>query len=309
MLARDLRHDFQTLHRQAFQNRGVVAVIGVQRLTRVMETLVNSDRVKDGRGALSAVLMAPSDAGKSALLLSHLPPGARVINDVTTASLLQILDVPKPPHWIVIPDLNQVVSHKPAVAALTMSTLLALLGEGVSEIPGIDGPAKLKATRVMKTRGLNVALLTAMTPEVFFSRRMAWRASGLLRRLMPVYYTYAPTLQAEITRAITSGDDRLNYKFSKLKLAAPRPVNIPNDIAEKVARLSDDVVMNQLKWTMADSRREIRAVDFSFSVHKNFRQYIKTRALINDHKRVTRQDLDELEDFARFIRYDRPESI
>jgi hypothetical protein len=268
---------------------------------------------------VSAKLIAPSDAGKSELILSHLPHKARVIDDLTTASLLNLLDVPRPPKWIVIPDLNKVISHKPTVANLTFATLLSFLAEGVTEIPGIDGPAKLKAKRVL-ARGITIAVLTALTPDMFFASRRQWKATGLLRRLVPIYYTYSKDTANKIQSSIRQGADALTYDKKTIVPIRARDVTIPAKLAADIERLSENVTIDQLRWTKPGAHHAsggdvpeptsyIQAADFPFSVQKTLRQYIRACALLRDSRVVSRADWDLLLDFAAFVRYDRPERI
>jgi hypothetical protein len=285
-------------------------VIGTSRLENVLTVLGSTRAVKDGRGAISAQLIAPSDAGKSELLLQHLPFGARVINDMTFASLLEIIIDPKPPAWIVIPDLNQAISHKPQVANLTMAFLLPLLGEGVTEIPGFDGTPKVKAAlRRAKERGLTVGLLTAMTPQMFLGKRGKWRDSGLLRRLVPLYYTYSTETQRRIHSVIRNGHDVLSYRHAVPKRHVKKPVSIALDdaISKDLEKLANDVTEDQLTWRV--NGQMTRALEFSFSTHKTFRTYAKAHAMISGRSRVSRGDFDATVDFSKFVRYDRPERL
>lgn len=285
-------------------------MIAVERLTTVLRVIAVSDMVPNAH-PISATLIAPSDAGKSALLTHTLPASARVINDFTTASMTTLLADQHPPKRIVVPDFNQVISHKPSVSALAMAFLLALLAEGITEIPGVDEKAKLLAKN-FKKRGLRIALLTGMTPEMFHSRRGKWRAIGLLRRLVPVYYTYSQDTAEEIQSSIQRGIDQLDYTFSHQKKLKSRPVSVNEKISQQVKSLSQFVVDNQLVWNRrsGDGRTFVeKGHEFPFSLHKIFRSYVKAHALLNNRTNATRADFDALKDFSKFVRYDRPEEL
>lgn len=268
--------------------------------------------VANGMGPLSVNLIAPSDAGKTELMLSVLPPGARVMNDVTTHTLLRVMREPKPPNYLVIPDLNIVVSHKPAVAELTMAMLLALMGEGVSELnPGLDTAVKIKMSKVKKT-GLRIAVMTGMTPEMFHSKRGRWRGTGLLRRLIPINYTYKKSTQTRIQDSIQRGGDTLNYSHSKMPAVRKRSVEIPEGIDQVIRELSEDV-LDQLGWSGAPDkegkRRTVKAHSFPFTPHKILRQLARASAALENRNVVTLADITTVENITAFMRYDRPESI
>lgn len=265
---------------------------------------------------MSVCLMASSDAGKSAMLLSHLPKGARVLDDLTTASLFQVLDDKDRPRVIVLPDLNQAISHRPTVVQLLMAALLSLMGEGLTEIPGVDPkhPFKLKADEMAKG-GLRIAVLTAVTPEMFFGYRSRWRNIGLLRRLTPIYYTYPHSTVSKIQRVIRQrkpGKKDEAYTRHELPPVKPGAPRIPDIIGRDVEMLSLQLQVKQLIWQKRGrdgSEKPIQALDFPFTVHKTLQTYIRAHALLHRRTTVTQSDLDALRDAARFMRYDRPEEV
>jgi hypothetical protein len=283
------------------------AMIGTSRLSKILITIVASEHVtKDGRG-LSCALIAPSDAGKSQLLLAHLPERARILDDFTTASLQSVLSEKDPPRWIVVPDLNQAVSHRANVATLTMAFLLSLMGEGVTEIPGLEGSTKMISEQ-FRDRGQTISLMTAITPDMFFARAGKWRSTGLLRRLVPIYYAYREDTRAEIQDAIETGADAIAYAHRRLEFKrAPRIPAIPSKLANEIRQHSEKVTIDQLKWTK--SGHDVKAVEYPFSAHKILKTYARSRAWLNGHRVVTKQDVAEMKDFAEFMRYDRPESV
>jgi hypothetical protein len=285
-------------------------MLRVERIEKILSVLAVSGYVKNSR-PISAVLIAPSDGGKTQLLLRHLPFGARVVNDFTFGSMIEILDAEKPPKWIVVPDFNAVISHRPTVATLTLAFLLALLAEGVTEIPGLEGKAKLKAEK-LRERGIRISLLTAMTPEMFHSRRGKWRQTGLLRRIAPIYYSYAAPSVSVIQSAISKGADRADYQFHAGKPGSFHDVTIPETYTAQVSSLAEMVASTQLVWqhrSREGDTKTTRALEYPFSVHKTFRAYVKSSALLNHRSSVNKEDMEILADFSRFVRYDRPEEI
>lgn len=266
---------------------------------------------------ISAMLIAAPDSGKSGLLLRNLPHGARILDDLTTASLVQVLtgskDVPCP-KVLVLPDLNMAVSHKPTVAALLMSCLLPLMGEGLTEIPGVDprDGAKLQAL-ALATEGIRVAVLTAVTYETFSSRRGKWRATGFLRRLAPIYYGYKPetvdTIQSAIAKQKSTLGAYPRIFLPEIKGGSP---TIPPAVARELESMSRRVISEQLVWRHRDGEgREhtIRATDLPFSAHKTLRTYCRAAALVYRRTVCTSADLDLTFEFARFLRYDEPELL
>lgn len=287
-------------------------MIGVERIERALQIIGATQFVKGGAGPVSANLIAPSDSGKSQLMLRALPYGARVLNDITTMTLNEMMREPKPPVYLVVPDFNVVISHKPAVAELTMALLLALMGEGVNELhPGLKNEIRIAMSRAKRT-GLRIALLTGMTPEMFGGRRGKWRSTGLLRRLVPLYFSYKPRTVRMIQQSIRNGGDELNYQHIKAARLKAREINISAETSQDIEKLSEQVV-NQLQWNIGDARdghaKTQKALRYPFTPHKVLRQLACAAALLNDHGTVMQTDLDLVEDVAAFMRYDHPEEV
>lgn len=288
-------------------------MIGTERLAKILRIISASGHVKDSF-PISAILIGPSDGGKSRLLMSNLPPDAQIVTDFTYAGVLTLLQQPTPPSYVVIPDFNTIVGHKPAVAQLTMTVLLAVLAEGVADIPGLDGKMKVIA-KTFKGRGHRLAMLTALTPDVFFSKRGKWREIGFLRRFAPIYFTYTAATIAKIQGGITRGDDTIDYSRASFKHTdQTRGVRIPITIARDIEALSAHVTSKQLVWHVGqnsgnNSQRVQKAQDLPFSPHKILRAFLKSAAFVHNHGTATRRDFDTTIEFSKFMRYDRPEEL
>jgi hypothetical protein len=284
-------------------------MIGVERLSKILRVMASSDSVLPESARLSGILIAPSDAGKSELMLSHLPRGARVLDDFTSASLYNLVEEKPRPHWVVVPDLNALIAHKPSVANLTMANLLSLLGEGTTEILGPDG-SKVKITD--EKNGIRLGIITGITPEMFNSKRFRWRATGFLRRLVPIYYTYGPETQSIIQSSIRTGHHKQNYVRQEMPpVPKPKKVEIARSVAQEIQALSEYNIRYLLRWggKTEDDPRSVRAFDLPFSVHKTFRRFAQSHARLNGRLAVKAKDLDALKDFSLFVRYDQPEVL
>jgi hypothetical protein len=286
-------------------------VIGVERLQRALRIIAASANVQNGSGPVSCNLIAPSDAGKTELILSSQPSNARVVNDFTFATLIKILDTPKPPTFLIVPDLNVIISHRPTVAALAMALLLSLMAEGVTDIPGIDEESKLKAKK-LKQAGVKVALVTGMTPEMFQGKRGQWRKTGFLRRLVPIHYAYSAETEKAIQTSIEQGLDTLSYFHNSMPRVRQTAVDLPAAIRHELRELSEIVVTRQLTWGTHGrdgQKREQQAHAYPFSAHKTLRQLCRASALLHGRKTATNADLKDVKDLVKFMRYDRPEEI
>lgn len=282
---------------------------GIERLSKLLRVMASSDAVLPAESRLSGILIAPSDAGKSELLLSHLPHGARVLDDFTSASLYNLCSERPRADWVIVPDLNALIAHKPSVANLTMANLLSLLGEGTTEILGPDG-AKVKIGDDGKP--VKLGILTGITPDMFASKRGRWRGTGFLRRLVPINYTYGIETQNIIQASIRNGNGNTPYQRRSMPtVPKPRLVKIEKRYAQEIQTLAEYAIKYQLRWggKDADDSRSVRAFDLPFSVHKTFRRFAQSHARLNGRLGVKPKDIDALKDFALFVRYDQPEIL
>jgi hypothetical protein len=286
-------------------------MIGVERLQRALRIIAATANVSNGSGPVSCNLIAPSDAGKTELILSSQPNNARVVNDFTFATLIKILDIPKPPTFLIVPDLNVIISHRPTVAALAMALLLSLMAEGVTDIPGIDEESKLKAKK-LNQRGVKVALITGMTPDMFKGKRGQWRKTGFLRRLVPIHYAYSAETERAIQASIENGIDTLSYFHNTMARHKKVEIDLPIKIRHELREISEVVVTRQLTWGSSGQdgqTRQTQAHAYPFSAHKTLRQLCRASALLNSRKKATNADLNDVKDLVKFMRYDRPEEI
>jgi hypothetical protein len=289
------------------------AMIGTETLSKALRVIQFSSNVA-GTRPLSAIIIGPSGGGKSMLLMNSAFEKSKILQDFTSESLFRFVDKERPSH-ILVPDFNTVISHKPTVANLTIAFLLSLLGEGASEIPGIDGKSKFNLHELQKD-GYRCAFLTATTWQMFRARRGKWRDLGFLRRLVPIYYSYRTSTVIAINKSIQKEikhEYRNGHNFGKgtTKTGKPVHVKLPSSLAQSINTLASET-LKQLSWSYKSRSgfsTNTQAVDYSFDLHLWMQTFVKSSALLRNSRSVDSVDLDFLADFSRFIRYDRPEEI
>lgn len=292
-------------------------MIGVSRLENILHCVYASELL-EGQRPLSCVLIGPSDGGKSQLLLSSRPAWARVLNDFSFGPLISLLDEmyqngKGSKHvTIVVPDFNAVLSHRPSVASLTAAALLSLLAEGLAEIPGLDGEAKLRVEK-LKDIGLTISLITGMTPAMFRSKRGKWRDTGLLRRIIPVFYSYTAGTVSDISLSIAAGQDRVDYGSKYYQYPSKKVKVHLNGLHAGAIQSVAANTLPQLSWSYVDKKSGMahsnKGQELPFSLQKVYRVYARAHALIHSRDTVNDEDVAAVHDLARFTRYDRPEEV
>lgn len=292
-------------------------MIGLEKIRKIMNIVLSSNSVTGCR-PISSCLIAPSDAGKSELVLQNIPKSTRILNDFSYAALIPILQEPEEtrPTRIIVPDFNMVLGHKPTVATLTCAMLLGLMGEGLSEIPGVnEHKAKVKISSIVE-QGVSMAISTAMTPDMFRSKRGKWRETGFLRRLLPIYYEYGTTTIEKIQNHI-SGNEELPYQKRDFDLPSRKKISISEKYAHRIEKLSEETRSDRLVWywynKATDSRTSEKhkqtAIDYPFTLQRIFIAYVKASANIRHRAAVTEKDMENLEELREFVRYDHPKQI
>lgn len=291
-------------------------VIATEELRLIVDCILLTERLPSVT-PVSASLICGSDGGKTRLILEHIPPTSRILNDFHYATLIPMLadskDIPK---RVIVPDFNMVLSHRPTVATLTCALLLGLMGEGIDELPGLEKEQHKLKVKELKDRGINLAVLTAMTPDMFKAKRGKWRQTGFLRRLMPLFYKYKSTTVEKIQSHISSGEFKASYpKNAYNPHTGPEPQIDARHlrIIEQKARES----LERLVWFWKDEAKgtnvPIKAIDYPFTLQKNFIALAKAHAMYCNRKAVTDEDAGESNSFldkvAEYVRYDHPKEI
>ena len=280
-------------------------MIGVNVLEQILHRIQLSVAVAGAR-PLNVIIIGPSGSGKSSVLMQSKAGNSETLMDFTSESLIRFCEREKP-RYIICPDLNIVVSHKQTVANLTMAALLAITGEGTSKVPGFEGQVKFSLPP-----NFLCGLMTACTYDIYISKRGKWRQVGLLRRLLPLYFSYMPetvmNINAEIAKGLTP-DYSPNGKW--MIPTDKHHVKLPGELANRINVLAD-MTMQQMSWTYkthsGDIRRQ-RAYDYSFDLHLMFRTYAKACALYRKADEVSECDFVDTQILSRFVRLDRPYEI
>lgn len=293
-------------------------MFGVERVRKLLDVIIHTECVK-GVQPVSAVLIAGSDAGKTQLLLEHIPTTCRILNDFHYSSILPMLEGKNgdSPKRIIVPDFNLVLSHRPVVASLTCALLLGLMGEGLDEIPGVDGASKLRIEK-LRDKGVRLSMLTAMTGQMFRAKRGKWRDTGFLRRMLPIHYKYSSSTVAKIQDylALTYADARnllVKYAREPFRLPKSQQIHVNNAYHGVIKERAESTRKDHLLWFWENRRdgmkHPICAIDYPFTIQQTFTAICAAHALMDGRDHVGDADILFLDDARRFVRYDVPEEL
>jgi hypothetical protein len=205
------------------------SLIGLQPLEELIRVIIATSFLKD-RKPISAILVADSGAGKSKTLLRFVNedgPYSETIqrqDDMTSAGLFDTLanDRDEKLRFIVIPDFNAPLSHKPTVVQLTIASLLNATEDGFVKVA--DGRTEKKIVH------RPIGILTAATTRMFMQHVNRFANIGLTRRIIPLHYGYSSQTIDKAQKAITS------LKFSGGQL---KPLYLPAHLTNRDGSMKD----------------------------------------------------------------------
>lgn len=187
---------------------------------------------------ISAMVVAPSGAGKSRTLIRFDCPYVFRADDLTSSGLVDVLanDKENKIKYLLIPDFNPILSHKASVSNLLMANLLSVTQDGTARI--VDGRQN------KEVRHNPVGILTAVTFEMFARSSRKWHELGIVRRIIPLHYTYSLQTIHEAQTLIRKGKITSNIEPLSLSNYKQTNVSIPTEHASQLETFSMQLASN-----------------------------------------------------------------
>lgn len=263
------------------------SVVRVEPLRVIVETAELTTCLVGDR-PLSLMLISESGAGKTRIVLTSQFAGSRnvqVLSDFTGFGFLELIEQSmrdgKYSGMFLVPDFNAALSHKQATTGYTLATLLTLLGEGV--VGEIAMPeVKKKLDLVMKSE-VKIGIIACVTPQMIYRRSAQWKALGLIRRLLPVFYTYGPgTVSIIQSELINSEGTGKFYEMHKTALPLCKfAVSIPQEMRSRVMNLASNTTNTLFIpfWKKDGTKGQRKAEEYPFDVQNAFATYTRAHAI------------------------------
>jgi len=255
-------------------------MIGTEILELIIELVIWSGCLLNER-PLSLLIIAKPESGKSQLVLKYRGnnPGVIVITDCTAWGmqsnfLNEMRD--KRIHHIIIPDLITPLSRQPSTVATFIAFFNNLIEEGVVEVHTY--------AQNFKVEGLNVGIISTITPSILNDSRHRWTRMGFLSRMLPVAYRYSQEKAQNILQSIT---EREYYQEETKNLSLPSEkveVELPKVYAEEM-----------LPFTQQFNERLNEAEKlYGFRYQKQLQVLLEAHALMNGRDIVTIEDVEAI---------------
>lgn len=262
-------------------------MIGTEKLELIIELTLWSGCLENER-PLSLLIVAKPESGKSQLVLKYKVnnPGVIVISDCTAyglqkAFLNEMKD--KIIHHIIIPDLITPLSRQPATVATFIAFLNGLMEEGIIEVHTF--------AQDFKVEGLNVGLVSTITPSILNDSRHRWTRMGFLSRMLPVAYRYSQETAQKVLDSITKREYS-HYTPKQLHLPEEKhEVELPKKYAQAMLPFT-----KKFNARLNDAERL-----YGFRHQKQLQVLLQAHALMCKRHRVTSEDVYVVKSIVRLI--------
>jgi len=266
-------------------------MIGVEKLTKMLEVALYSGRVRNER-PLSVLIISSVGAGKSKMISKlHGNDGILYMTDMTPYAIYKRfgreLREGKIRH-LVSPDLLNALLKPKEQAEAFIGFMNALIEEGIARIQS-------KESNFVAEFPVSVGFITAISKQDFDKRQDRWAAIGFLSRMLPVSYTYDKVTIDQIFDYIFR---REYHQERPIKLSFPREaveVTLPLDLARQLQGLAE-----KLKDTQDE---------YGFRRQEQLQRFVLGHALSQERIVVTPDDLIALQEVVPFINYECKEKL
>jgi len=276
-------------------------MINTEKIERIVQLAIASGYVKDETAPLSIILIAHPESAKTKIIQKFKSKHTIEASDLSAKPITDVI-IPllekNELHHILIPDMIKVLAHKSTTVDATMTFLNALMEEG------IKSQLFFGQQFYMKKRH-KCGLITSCTFDYYYKIFRKWHDIGFLSRFLPISFTYSKPTIVDINFQIS----RNNFftEITNIKKIAKKHITIPNDIADKISFIVNEVVSGQLKDTIriqvrGGKKRYYKIEMYGFRLHRQIRKLLQSITLMKGKNVCQWEDMNELYKLIDYIR-------
>jgi hypothetical protein len=259
-----------------------MVLIGMDILKKVTKCVLLSPYIK-GESPVSLLIVAKAESGKTSVMKVYREnKGIIYMTDATAYGLTRDI-LPKLSNGevktLMIADLITPLSR----STKTRKSFVAFLNNLIEE-----GIAKITTYATVWEKEVKCNVVTAITGEELEDARHDWAKMGFLSRFIVFSYSYPMSTVMNILNSYSiSGlhidKEKLKFPAKEIEIELPKEIaNLLDPIASKIG--------NQMGL-------------YGIRAKINLRSLVKSIAIANNHKTVTRDDYNELLDFANYMNF------
>jgi len=272
--------------------------LGLEPLKKFLRYTLYSGFVQNKKRPVSALIMAHPERAKSTETLKFEGLGILYMTDLTHFGLMEELrDMPSKQrellHHLVIPDLEKLRSRGRSVREELMASFRDLTEEGL-------GKMHTGKMNVSFNPPIVMGVVACTTPEDIGDRRSVLRNITLLSRFIPFTYDYSDQLKIDILNFVIK-EDELTERKDQIS-GKVRRVELPESLAGELTNYAVFLarrIQNFASTKSADRKDSL----FGVRALENLMTLLKSVALYNGHRTVTREDFKELMHLYKYMNF------
>lgn len=259
-------------------------------IEKIIELVLYSGHIKHEK-AVSLILIAPPEAGKSSLLKKfRRNDGIAYVTDATafglTRDYLENIKDGLVKH-IIIPDLLVPMSKAPHTRESFITFMNGLIEEGIAAASTYEVKIKFEKD----STPINCGLMTSITEDVFNDKRRGWNKLGFISRTLPVSYNYSKEflmalLDNYVIKQKYKKEDYISLKFPSSQVDVKMDEKYAKEMVDKTKIVAEGMKI------------------YGIRLAREFIVLTKASALSNGREEVIQEDVDLLKYLLYFINLD-----
>jgi hypothetical protein len=272
--------------------------LGLEPLKKFLRYTLYSGFVQNKKRPVSALIIAHPERAKSTEVLKFEGIGILYMTDLTHFGLMEELKEMTEKqraelHHLVLPDLEKLRSRGRSVREELMASFRDLMEEGLKSMHTGKIDVKFNPPVVM-------GVVACTTPEDIGDRRSVLRNVTLQSRFIPFGYDYSAQQKIDVLNFVEK-EDELTERKDQIS-GKVRRVELPESLAHE---LTPYAVFLALRIQKFCSTKSIDKKDSLFGVRakENLMTLLKSIALYNGNRTVTREDFRELMGLYKYMNF------
>lgn len=251
---------------------------------------------------VSLMLIAPPESNKTSILKQFESlPYIKYTTDLSGKPLAEFLknaSVDKY-HHLIVPDFIKIVGHKQHIVSGVITTLNAMIEEGVRTSMFYGQELDLK-------KNVQCGLITSITPDLYKRQFRSWYEIGFLTRFIPVSYTYSEQTRLAIMKMITGNDEiPLGDILSKFKKSGNKNICIGENVLAMLRLYTEELVKKlnsyQITSWVGDTPYKIKMDIQGFRLAKQLILLTKAIAFERNLDEADAVCLEELKELLQYM--------
>lgn len=278
--------------------------VGFPLIKRILRYAIMSGNVVDDLDVapLSVMLIAPPESNKTRILrcFGELK-FVKYVTDMSAKPLIEFLKdaVNGKYTHIIIPDFIKVVSHNKNVVDAVISTLNALIEEGIQK-------SMFYGQEIELPKNVRCGILTSITPSLYAEHFKGWNDIGFVTRFLPISYTYSDVTIENIMNMINSRNNGHSIEPEKIRfLTKKKKIDIDDDVRPELKSIAIDITKRLKEYRIAyfrGKRRLFSQMDLrGFRLLKKITLLSKAIALDRGLASVNMSCIEELRVLSKYI--------